>query len=86
MTLVSIFELLAAISAVITVWVYDNKDNYAPLYGMVSNIIALWNPHIGERFVKRYYTTTGLIISDIQTYSGMYIVEWQDGGRELRCK
>ena len=39
MTLVSLFELLAAISAVITVWVYGNKDNYAPLYGMVSNII-----------------------------------------------
>jgi len=39
MTLVSVFELLAAISAVITVWVYGNKDNYAPLYGMVSNII-----------------------------------------------
>jgi len=38
-TLVSVFELLAAISAVITVWVYGNKDNYAPLYGMVSNII-----------------------------------------------
>ena len=40
MTLVSVFELLAAISAVITVWVYGNKDNYAPLYGMVSN--AIW--------------------------------------------
>jgi hypothetical protein len=36
---VSVFELLAAISAVVTVWVYGNKDNYAPLYGMVSNII-----------------------------------------------
>jgi hypothetical protein len=54
--------------------------------GMVSNIIALWNPHIGERIIKRYYTTTGLVISDIETYNGMYIVEWQDGGRELRCK
>ena len=40
MTLVSVFELLAAISAVITVWVYGNKDNYAPFYGMVSN--AIW--------------------------------------------
>ena len=39
MTLVSLFELLAAISAVVTVWVYGNKDNYAPLYGMVSNTI-----------------------------------------------
>ena len=39
MMLVSVFELLAAISAVVTVWVYGNKDNYAPLYGMVSNII-----------------------------------------------
>ena len=40
MTLVSIFELLAAISAVITVWVYGNKDNHAPIYGMISN--AIW--------------------------------------------
>ena len=40
MTLVSIFELLAAISAVVTVWVYGNKDNHAPIYGMVSN--AIW--------------------------------------------
>jgi hypothetical protein len=39
MTWVSIFELLAAISAVVTVWVYGNKNNYAPLYGMFSNII-----------------------------------------------
>ena len=38
MTLVSLFELLAAISAVVTVWVYGNKDNYAPLYGMVINL------------------------------------------------
>ena len=39
MILVSLFELLAAISAVVTVWVYCNKYNYAPLNGMVSNII-----------------------------------------------
>ena len=38
MQLVDILQLLAAISAVITVWVYGNKDNHAPLYGMVSNI------------------------------------------------
>ena len=40
MTLVSIFELFAAISAVVTVWVYGNKDNHAPIYGMISN--AIW--------------------------------------------
>ena len=40
MMLVSIFELLSAISAVITVWVYGNKDNHAPIYGMISN--AIW--------------------------------------------
>ena len=39
MTLVSIFELLAAISAVITVWVYGNKDNHAPIYGMILNYL-----------------------------------------------
>ncbi len=52
MTLVSVFELFAAISAVITVWVYGNKDNYAPLYGMVSNIIWLtWTILIESYFM-----------------------------------
>jgi len=39
MMVVEIFELLAAISAVVTVWVYGNKDNYAPLYGLISNML-----------------------------------------------
>jgi hypothetical protein len=39
MMLVDILQFLAALSAVITVWIYGNKNNNAPIYGMISNVI-----------------------------------------------
>ena len=50
MQLVDVLQLLAAISAVITVWTYSNKSNRAPVYGMVSNVIWITWSYVSENY------------------------------------
>ena len=50
MQLVDVLQLLAAISAVITVWTYGNKSNRAPVYGMVSNVIWITWSYVSENY------------------------------------
>ncbi len=51
----------------------------------ISSIIALWDNRNIEKIVKRWLTTSGIEIIDIETYIGIYIECYKDGTRALKC-